>query len=208
MRLRQPLVAAGELLISSVLFVTAAQAAPATSEKLNGTNEAVPAALPALSGLVPMPSPAYDIGVRQATTVELLLQLQNQPNALEAGPPKINPPTPGRAPGVAGKSAEPPTAGPDPLLSLKEMLLGPGTSREDSRVNDRVEADSGYRSSESAGLPLPQAQRASNQEPRESLLSHPVVRFIRENRVLTISVSIAVLAGIWLTANFPLRRRR
>lgn len=208
MRLRQPLVAAAELVISGVLSVTAAQAAPTTSGEVNATNEAASTALPAPSGLVPMASPAHDIGVRKSTTVELLLQLQNQPNALETGPPKSSPPAPGRAPGVAGKSVEPAPAEPNPLLSLKAMLLGPGTSREDRTAAHRVEADSGYRSSESTGPSVPQAQRASNQEPRESLLSHPVVRFIRENRVLTISVSIAVLAGIWLTANFPLRRRR
>jgi hypothetical protein len=208
MRSGQLLVAASELLLSGILVATAVQAAPATSEELNTANQEVSPALPVPSGVVPMPSLANDTGVRQSTTVELLLQLQDQPNALEAGPPKASPRPPSRAPAGTGKSAEPPPAEPNPLLNLKTMLLGPGTQRDDSRAADRVEPASGHRSFEPAGPTSPQAPSQTSNEPRESLLSHPVVRFIRENRVLTISVSIGVLAGIWLTANFPMRRRR
>lgn len=49
---------------------------------------------------------------------------------------------------------------------------------------------------------------SARSEPGQSLLSNPVIQYIRENRALVLSVSFAVLAGIWLTASFSLRRGR
>lgn len=41
-----------------------------------------------------------------------------------------------------------------------------------------------------------------------SLLSHPVVRFIRENRALSIGASLALLAAVWFTTHYRGRQGR
>lgn len=205
----RPLLAAAEvLLITGALLAPTAHAAPATSEELNASNDEISTVQPLTQDLSTMPSPINGTGVRQSTTVELLLQLQDRTNVKEAEPTKSSTTTSNRSSRDAGKqAAEPAPEEALPLSNLKTMLLGREASRADD-TDARVGPASGYRSTETAGPAAMPSSRYTGNESREGLLSHPVVRFIRENRVLTISASIAVLVGLWLTANYPTRRRR
>ena len=208
MRVRPSLVTAGAMLLAvGSLMVHAVHAAPATSEELEAASHEGLSVETVSPDLSPTPSPSAEAGVRQSTTVELLLQLQDRPNAPEVEPRRSRTTTLPRANRARGSEQAEAPAQPNPLLNLKPVLLGPGSSGYD-RADARAEPGRGYRSLDDAGLTEAASPRPTGAGPRDSLLSHPVVRFIRENRVLTISASIAVLAGIWLTANYPSRRRR
>ncbi len=177
-------------------------AAPASSEELRATN-------PEPSNAMVNPSLPLVTGesVSQSKTVELLLQLQDQAQEMKpsgSGSKRLSE-APGRtSPANAAVEAEP-----NPLLSLKESLLGPSAAQpagSDSR--QAVSLERAAEAYPSPGGPNADTRSRRGGEPRDSLLSHPVIRFIRENRALVVGGSLAVLAGLWLTANFSMRRSR
>ena len=198
---------------SLLLATTALQAAPATSEELNGEANPSPTssvtAVPSPSG-VGMPA---GTGVPQSRTVELLLQLQDNPGALTSDS------------GGSSRDALRRTSPSTPLGAAS----APDASAEDANLRERLraamlesaaprQAPSEARADatgETGGAATSVTPRTSfgggggrSGEPRESLLSNPVIRFIRENRVLVVMTSLAVLAAIWGTANFSMRRSR
>jgi hypothetical protein len=61
----------------------------------------------------------------------------------------------------------------------------------------------------SAGLRQPEMQAQNNSQERQSSgLVLTVARFVRENRLLVIGASLAVLAMVWGAATFASQRRR
>jgi hypothetical protein len=97
----------------------------------------------------------------------------------------------------------------NPLLALKETLLGSATPRDsspDTRRADTADAASPYGTM--AARSPSTATAGGDAEPRQSLLSNPVVRFLREHRGLILTASLGILAALWFTANFSMRRGR
>lgn len=180
-------------------------AAPATSDDLGsagdgGTRSAQVAPMPT-SNTVPQSKP-----------VELLLQLQDRPNLY--GADSTAAPDPSRRPPKAppasttGIQRQAPQEEQNPLLNLKASILGPAQPRQveasDPSTSMDATAGPGARSSRFPGGGSDLAAR----EPGQGLLSNPVVRYIRENRGLIVSASLAVLIAVWLTASFSMRRSR
>jgi hypothetical protein len=207
--------ATGVMLLATAVL----QAAPATSEELNGQTATTESSA---GGEWRNPTGASlpaGTGVPQSRTVELLLQLQDNPQALSAQTSTTSqnsrttgagtrPGTPVAADGSASSPAML-----EEEANLRERLKAamlesasprPATSesREDgARGTGSSTLSSSGNSSYSIG-----SSRSS--EPRESLLSNPVIRFIRENRVLVVMTSLGILLAIWGTANFSMRRSR
>lgn len=185
-------------------------AAPATSAELEGSsaNRSSPTQL-IPGGLTP-PAGA---GIEQSKTVELLLQLQDQPNTMRdtsgsATRPESNRRAPASTTTRADEVAAP--AASNPLLELKASLLGTGSgmasdSTDRSGAGDRPQASGLPPSSTSAQRP---GARSAGDEAGSSLLAHPVIRFIRENRALAIGGSLGLLAAVWLAANYRGRAYR
>lgn len=194
-----------------------AGAAVATSEDLDQDTDSGDAAPRSAAQASPIP-PAATVGVPQNKTIELLLQLQDQPPPASEKERDPRKPSGGKANGVVSAAASAPKAGlpstpnePNPLLPLKEAILGAAARPVDSSTQERVESiesrDRGdARFTGTPGGASPAGARSSG--PRESLLSHPVIRYIRENRGLVLGGSFTLLAAVWLTANFSLRSRR
>lgn len=200
--------ATAALLIAGVCSGHPALAAPATSEELQGS-----AGAGAVQATTPSPAtghamPAADLPP-QSRTVELLLQLQDQPGAARQADGR-RPTADSLRPGVslpAPRSAAPAApATPNPLLEMKTSLFGPGSeaaSKSEARLAD--EERFAERTAASGRTSAPGARSGDS---GSSLLMHPAIRFIREHRALTISVSIGVLAAVWLTANYRSRSYR
>lgn len=188
------------LLAGLCLATGAAVAAPATSEELN-------AAATAPSGGAAAPSTPLVVGssVSQSKTVELLLQLQDQPPQ-----DKPSADSPRRSVALPAKTAAAPAVDdPNPLLALKETLLGSATPRDSSPDTRRAEtADAATPHGTMAARFPSTATAGGDAEPRQSLLSNPVVRFLREHRGLILTASLGVLAALWFTASFSIRRGR
>lgn len=156
-------------------------------------------------------------GAISAQTMDLLLQLQDKPNALGSAPaPRTEAAVgtrSGAAPVVADNSD--PLVSKETLLELKTLVL-PGGSAGDAERSERSGArqdladdahDEPVRSGSTA--------RKSSDEPwavpRSTLFDSAVVRFIRENRYAVLGASVALLAALWLTAHVrvkPSSRRR
>ena len=188
-------------------------AAPATSEELSSATAADPGSstitrTPAVTGgtQVPLTAP-----VPQSKTVELLLQMQDQPTltgqegkAASDNPRRATATAPGKPAAAIAADSEP-----NPLGSLKATLLGnQAQTGRSMNINDRENNDRDSLRSTSSGGAGSVSPVVASGEPRESLLSNPVVRFIRENRSLVVGLSVAVLVGIWGTATFSMRRSR
>ncbi len=200
------------LLLPLVVAASSVHAAPATSEELTSTTES--RSLGTASGnstASPAPAAVVMPGT-QSKTVELLLQLQDQPNTLGKDPGNADPSRRGAAsPSATGAAPKPGTAVPEdnPLQALKSAILRDASPRQTasetgtSSTSGATETDRRTPAAGSSG----QSSSASS-EPKESLLAHPVVRFIRENRTLIVLVSLAALAAVWLTANFSMRGSR
>lgn len=94
------------------------------------------------------------------------------------------------------------------MLNLKASILGPAKPRQvdhpDTQTSIDATAGPAARSSSFQGGGSERGAR----EPGESLLSNPVIRYIRENRGLIASASLAALVAVWLTASFSMRRSR
>lgn len=151
----------------------------------------------------------------QTKTIELLLQMQNQTgNAGETQPArKPGEPTaavplqPQKAASAAAGKAAP--AEPNPLISLKEAILGqavPKSGEVAERDVSRDEVTTHERTNPAGGTTSVQKPRSSAEPSGPGLLSHPIVRFVRENRGLVIGGSLLALAVVWLTANYPFGR--
>lgn len=185
-------------------------AAPANSEELSSNADGRGAAggsAGAGAGALPVvPS------VPQSKTVELLLQMQDQPQPLggdersAAGPARRSTAAASAAtPSTAAKAAE--VAEPTPLAALKNAILRDATPRPADTTSTQNPATPGSferqaTSTQSSGA------ATSQRDPGQSLLSNPVIQYIRENRVMVVSLSLGVLAAIWLTASFSMRRGR
>lgn len=197
------------LSLISCLVTASSWAAPATSEELTGSSEGrspVTGSTSHTSGANLSVVPA----VAQSKSVELLLQLQDQPQQAasegrgSSGLARRAAALASAPTGMAGQPTATP-ADPNPLANLKHSMLRDAAPRQvDSNPSSMPTPGAMERQpagGQSAGF-------SARSEPGQSLLSNPVIQYIRENRALVLSVSFAVLAGIWLTASFSLRRGR
>lgn len=138
--------------------------------------------------------------------MELLLQLQDKPSAFAkdqagaASGPSLRRALTATAAGDAAADSSP-----DVLGSMKKSMLGDAAQQSDTRPDA-----GGASPAPGAGAQTSAGPRtaADSSEPRKSLLNNPLVRYIRENRVLVIGVSLGLLAAVWLAAGFSMRRRR
>jgi hypothetical protein len=197
------------VLLALTLTLSTALAAPARSEELAGSNEPGGSGSRALQGSAEPNVPIVS-SVPQSKTVELLLQLQDQPQAMGGqGRPasdSLRRKLTSSAASAPGQSDS--TDDATPLrAALQATVLrdaAPRNAEGDSEVGGAQRDERGQQS----GLSVPGSGTQTRRDPGESLLSNPVIRYIRENRELVVGVSLAVLAAIWLTANFSLRRSR
>lgn len=198
--------------LASTCLTSLALAAPATSQELSGNTDSTPSAGSAdgRRAIAPVVT-----GVPQSRTVELLLQMQDQPDNTNGDAAKgaarsaigraasANSAT--TASGRTGSSAEPDA---NPVLNLKSSLMGAGSSNRQDGTDNRESSRPGTTDGTVAPSTGMTESRGDDGQPRNNLLSNPVIRFIRENRALTIGVSLAVLLGLWGTATFSMRRGR
>lgn len=200
------------LILGSVLVLpgTPLRAAPTSADELAGTGTVpvgkAPGGATAVTPAGATPQLPTAGGSDQARTMELLLQLQDKPNAFakdQAGAASGASLRRALTATAAGDAAAENTT--DVLGSMKKSMLGDGSPHSEARPETSgptpgpVAAGDGATSSRAA---------APTSEPRRSLLHNPVVRYIRENRGLVIGVSLGLLATVWLAASFSMRRRR
>jgi len=193
-------------LATCVALLTTAplQAAPIDSKDAPTT---VPGStLPGIDPASALPMPAGGAGTPSGT-VELLLQMQNQP---AAAPPADRKSTVGKAgttPSTAAQAAEAPAS--NALLDLKASLLGTGAPVGSEGASPRDErAGPGMRAEGVGGYSGSRSGSAATRDADGGLLDNPVIRFIRSNRELAIGGSIALLVAVWLTANYRGRSHR
>lgn len=188
--------------VAALACSTVAFAAPATSEEINAANASRPGAdvttpSPSTAGTT---SPAH-VPVTQSKTVELLLQLQDQPETLREGAARGV-----KSPAIKADAAmaEPAT----PLANLKAAVLNSSALKppegQEATAPQRPVRESERLADAAAGRSL----QSSAAEPRSGILNNPAIRFIRENRMLTAGLSALALAAVWATATFSLRRSR
>jgi hypothetical protein len=194
------------LSLALLVSVTVSQAAPATSEELSGASEGRAAGTSAQPSNLPVVS-----AVPQSKNVELLLQLQEQPQQAVAegrGAAALarKVANAASAPVATGATATQAPADSTPLAALKNSMLRDAVPRQtDTSAQPQALPPGMTERSGPIGQPSGTLQR---RESGESLLSHPLIRYIRENRMTVISICVAVLAGIWFTASFSMRRSR
>lgn len=185
-------------------------AAPATSEELSSAADVGAGPKPAGRSIGPVVTQAPSTTVPQSKTVELLLQLQDQPNAYSGA--ISGAPDPGRrsakvdrgtAPGANAQAAHDEH---NPLLNLKASILGPAQQRHAEQQDHRQSPDLGSAARQEASQGADSDRGMRDQA--DSLFSNPVVRYLRQNRGWVVSASLAALAAVWLTANFSMRRSR
>lgn len=169
-------------------------------------------------------------------TVEMLLRLQQssglepaaQPRAsargargaVSQGAAPLTRETPGAAPSAAGGRSDSsllPAGVVQELKDLKESVFGSsldgggiGEETAHPRRGSAENFDRGGYSDPAIGGATGGGARSAGASPRASgggLLANPVVRFIRENRGLSIGASLGVLAAVWLTSNYRSRSR-
>jgi hypothetical protein len=195
------------LLLALAVSASGSSAAPATSEELTAARETRAVGLPAQGGQLPTVT-----AVPQSKSVELLLQLHDQPQqAISDGRGSSTLARKGAHPASAAAPAgataiQAAETDSSPLAALKQRLLKDAAPRQ-TDVNARAPAQPSGLSEQTAQAGQAAAM-ASRGEPGQSLGSHPLVRYIRENRIAVISICLAVLAGVWITASFSLRRGR
>jgi len=144
-------------------------------------------------------------GIPQSKTVELLLQMQDQQaqksngGAESAGGTATVPrASPSRATAAVDAAAQPDET---PLNSLKSAILNSPLAKPGDAQDSSVQAQRAGLRMEPAGLPKTSSESSS------SLLNQPVIRFIRENRGLTMLGCAVALAAVWATATFSSSRR-
>ena len=148
-------------------------------------------------------------GVRQSPTVELLLKLQDRPAAIARNPaPGANDddkPREARPAAAAAPEGNAMTA--QTQDELKSIALGTAGLPPSGGPETNAAPLGGTRPGRAEQF----AEGTGDVVvlgPDRGLFNHPLLRFIRENRVLTITGCLGVLAAMWLTANFTFRRRR
>jgi hypothetical protein len=197
------------LTLASCFAASQCLAAPATSEELSGSQEGRSTATGS-GGLSPAANLPVVPAVSQSKSVELLLQLQDQPQQAVGegrGSSALAKRAAAQASAPGGSPAQTAAlpADPNPLANLKNAILRDAAPRQ-------VETNPGSGPSPGAmerlSTPGQPSGASVRREPGQSLLSNPVIQYIRENRAMVLSLSFAVLAGIWLTASFSLRRSR
>lgn len=188
------------------ISVSVSSAAPATSEELSGANDSRAAGTSAPPSTLPVVS-----AVPQSKSVELLLQLQDQPQQAVAegrGATALvrKATSPASAPVTSGAADNQAAADSSPLSALKNSMLRGAVPRQSESSAQPSALPPGM--TERSGLTGQPGVTLQRRESGESVLSHPLIRYIRENRMTVISICVAVLAGIWLTATFSMRRSR
>ena len=189
---------------------SSALAAPASSEELSSSAETRGTATGSAGGVNAVPVvPA----VTQSKTVELLLQMQDQPQpvggndrtgsnqARRAAAPAS---AAGNLPSVKAADGEDAT----PLAALKNAILRDATPRTAENSSAATASPTSDRFERQSPMAQGSGEGAARRDPGQGLLSNPVIQYIRENRVMVVSISLGVLAAIWLTASFSMRRGR
>lgn len=195
------------LLLSAV--ASSSWAAPTSTEELAGSGAPATGKAPASVTGATAPDAAGQLpasGNRDQTrTMELLLQLQDKPStfakdqATAASGPSLR-----RALAATAASDAAADSSTDVLGSMKKSMLGDGSGQGEMRADAAPPTTPG---TPAGALAAPRAAE-NGADSRKSLLSNPVVRYIRENRALVIGVSLGLLAAVWLAAGFSMRRRR
>lgn len=214
---------AAAALCLAALLAPGVHAAPMAS---TGHNPGIDAsAVPAPGSAATLPgSESVDTpgtgGATRVDAIELLLRMQTPTGAASAATVRPAPQAQGLPTAARSDTAEAPTL----LHELKEWkasVLGEGATRAEGA------GQQGARQSEQ-GLDQPQATMGGWAGPAMSgdgggrssagavsgrtgdggFLAHPVVRFIRENRALSIGASIGLLAAVWLTTHYRSRGQR
>jgi hypothetical protein len=166
----------------------------------------VPTTLPGMDPATAMPMPAGGTG-SPSGTVELLLQMQNQPAAAPPAETKSTAVQASAKPSTAALPSEGPAS--STLLDLKSSLLGAGAPLGGDDASSRGDrADPVTRPDGVTGYSAPRSGGAASRDTDGGLLANPVIRFIRSNRELAIGGSIALLVAVWLTANYRGRSHR
>ncbi len=149
-------------------------------------------------------------GVVQSKTVELLLQMQDQQAPQmngradsAGGTAALARPLPSRATAASDAAAQPDEA---PLNLLKSAIFNRPLAKPADARDSPVQAQRSGLPMDAAGMAPAGSPKASSESP-SSLLNQPVIRFIRENRALTILACAVALAAVWATATFSSSRR-
>lgn len=97
----------------------------------------------------------------------------------------------------------------NPMAELKGVLLSTGVIKQNDNA-DPASQQRAARDSErvAAGAPAGAVAATSYSEPRSSILNNPIIRFIRENRMLMAGVCALILVAVWGAASFSMRRSR
>lgn len=189
-------------LLPALLGLPMASAAPMTS--VDGAETAPTKAADVVAPAGGASGPAGLVGIPQSRTVELLLQMQDQAAQKPAGESTAVPRTVPARGSVAADAA----AGPDetPLNSLKSAILNSPVGRSGDAQESPVQAQRAGLRMDAPGI-APSGSPKAGGESSSSLLNQPVIRFIRENRGLTMLGCAVVLAVVWATATFSSSRR-
>lgn len=181
-------------------------AMPSRAAPIDGKDLQSPAAggVPGIDPATALPPTSGSDG-SASSTVELLLQMQNQPAAAVApdrrtATPRSSSPA-GAQPAREVASSPLPELGPGLLEARSPLGGGAGSSRDDGTdPMPRAEGFSGYSG--------PRGGSAAARNDEGGLLANPVIRFIRDHRELAIGGSLGLLVAVWLTANYRGRSHR
>lgn len=193
--------------IASAMFAAPlALAAPAQNDDVVATPSGSP------DGPSNRTAPAPVTATGSGKSVDLLLQLQDKPQLYDRGPEAPVAGANRRTGDAAPRKEEAATATPLPssLSDLKKSVVSGQTpaTAEAPRSEHPSEGDRRADGSAPSG-PMPlAAMPAQDGEPASRLSSHPLIRFIRENRGLTVLVVAGLAVAVWLTATVSIRRGR
>lgn len=171
---------------------------------------------PASDGSAGAASPAPDGRTGAPDAVDMLLRLQQDVPARRSEPPRPAAGTMASARDGKDEGATPGTR----LKALKSGLFGTDAEQADVLAPDAgrlvgseedVLAEGAREPMGTAAAPgfdhaAPHAPAAQPAGP--SLLANPIVRFIRENRALSLGASLALLGAVWFTSTYRGRRSR
>lgn len=149
------------------------------------------------------------VGIPQSKTVELLLQMQGQPaEKLNGGDPAGGTAAVPRTVPSRGSTAVDAAAQPDeaPLNSLKSAILNSSLVKPGETQDSPMQAQRAGLRMDAQAMGATGSPKAGGESP-SSLLNQPVIRFIRENRGLTILGCAAALAAVWAATAFSSSRR-
>lgn len=138
--------------------------------------------------------------------VELVLQMQNKPPQFDHRLANIASPTQSATRPPDGKPEG--SEGSSLLADLKMLFIASDTTTrpQDSRQGESV--DGGQAPNAGPSDPGSRSARQPDGEAAPRWSSHPVIRFIRENRVLIVLAVVCIAIALWLTATVSIRRGR